>query len=434
MGHTAGKDVFRKLGAKIDGLPGRAPWSEELRAILKELYSVEEAELVIRMGVGLATLEEVARATGFAPDELRPRLEALADKGLVIDLLIEGDYYYQPSPMVIGIFEFTMMRTRGALRSKQWAELFSAYIDGGDVFWKANRGAVQVMRSLPHEKAVIPGEYTEVLDHEKAVAIVEQQDRWAVGICSCRHEKHHLGEKECDVSLESCTSFGHAADYLVRHGFARDVSKQEMLDRVQQSWESGLVMNADNVKHQPSFICHCCACCCHALHGISKHGFPGTLVTSNYIARTRWDECNGCGVCAKDCPIDAIAMTPSPERKFRKFGKPVIDEKICLGCGVCTRRCKSKSLKLTHREQRVLHPETTFERVILQCLERGTLQNQLFDDPRSKSQAFLRGVVGGFLRLPPVKKALMSNALRSRFLSGMKKGVSRQGKGWILEL
>jgi len=48
---------------------------------------------------------------------------------------------------------------------------------------------------------------------------------------------------------------------------------------------------------------------------------------------------------------------------------------------------------------------TTFERIILQCLERGTLQNQLFDNPASLTHAFARACLGGFLRLTPVKRA-----------------------------
>jgi hypothetical protein len=80
------------------------------------------------------------------------------------------------------------------------------------------------------------------------------------------------------------------------------------------------------------------------------------------------------------------------------------------------------------REKRVLHPETTFERIILQCLERGTLQNQIFDNPQSITQKFMRGFVGGFLRLFPVKAALMSDMLRSSFLSVMASGVQKQGK------
>jgi hypothetical protein len=79
-------------------------------------------------------------------------------------------------------------------------------------------------------------------------------------------------------------------------------------------------------------------------------------------------------------------------------------------------------MKLFKREQRVLHPEDTFERVILQCLERGTLQNLMYSSPQRMTHRFMRGLVGGFLKLSPVKRSLMSETLRSRFLSAMKKG------------
>ena len=82
----------------------------------------------------------------------------------------------------------------------------------------------------------------------------------------------------------------------------------------------------------------------------------------------------------------------------------------------------------------MIHPETTFERIILQCLERGTLQYQLFDDPGRLSHKAMRGIVGGFLRLTPVKKALMSDALRSRFLSAIAAGAARSGKGEVLTM
>jgi hypothetical protein len=91
-------------------------------------------------------------------------------------------------------------------------------------------------------------------------------------------------------------------------------------------------------------------------------------------------------------------------------------------------------MKLHKRAQRVLHPETTFERVILQCLERGTLQNQLFDNPARMTHAFARACLGGFLRLKPVKRALMGEVLRSRFLGALKNAAVRQGKGRFAEI
>ena len=90
-------------------------------------------------------------------------------------------------------------------------------------------------------------------------------------------------------------------------------------------------------------------------------------------------------------------------------------------------------MKLVKRDKRVIHPETTFERVILQSLERGTLQHQLFGNPEKITQKVIKGFVGGFLKLPPVKRALMSETLRSSFLDAMKKGAVKQNKSYLLE-
>ena len=95
---------------------------------------------------------------------------------------------------------------------------------------------------------------------------------------------------------------------------------------------------------------------------------------------------------------------------------------------MCALQCvKTQSLKLVKREKRVLHPENVFEKLILQCLEKGTLQNQLFDNPQSITHNVMRNIMGGFYRLPMVKKALMSDSLRSTFLKSMTIGVKLQG-------
>ncbi len=132
-------------------------------------------------------------------------------------------------------------------------------------------------------------------------------------------------------------------------------------------------------------------------------------MTSSYIAETDPDQCIECGTCAEMCPINAITM---PDE-----GGPEIDDTTCLGCGVCALNCSSESLKLKARKQKVFHPEDTFEKLMIQCLERGTLQNQLFPEPENLTHKFMRGFVGGFIKLSPVKKALLSDNLRSRFFT-----------------
>jgi Pyruvate/2-oxoacid:ferredoxin oxidoreductase delta subunit/predicted transcriptional regulator len=417
MGHLAGKELYRKLGKKIDNLTMRAPWNGTFYAILKELYSEEEAYVVVNMPYGLSKLDQIQKASKYERSKLQKILDDLASKGLVMDMWMQGEYYYTPSPMIIGIFEFTMMRTKGELRMKEWARLFHSYLQDDATFYRANfrhGEKISPLRALPHEGTIEASEYVEVLDYEKATAIAGQANKFCVGICSCRHEKLHVGEKKCDVPLDTCSSFGMAADFMINRGFGKEVSKSEILENLARSKEMGLVFCADNVKSDISFICHCCGCCCNALLGISKFGYPGMVVTSNFIARSDKDLCTECGTCAETCPIGAIQMVPE--------ASPKIDESICLGCGVCALKCPTGALKLVQRKQKVLHPEDTFERIILQCLERGTLQNLMFNNPQSKGHAFMRGFVGGFLKLPPIKKALMSDTLRSSFLGMMKKG------------
>ncbi|MDD5627772.1 MAG: 4Fe-4S dicluster domain-containing protein [Elusimicrobia bacterium] len=427
MGHFAAKDLYRRLGGKIDGMGCRVPFNQAFHSILKALYTEAEADLVVRMPYGLSDLARLEEAVRLPRPRLEELLEGLAAKGLVLDLWAADRYCYAPSPFVIGIFEFTMMRTRGALDTRAWARLFRDYMDDGS-FWAANFGRgekVSILRAVPREEALPADGSLEVLDYERASSFISRATRCAVGICACRHEKLHLGAKICAAPLETCTAFGFAADYLIRHGLAREVDQSEMRELFAASRELGLVLCADNVQRGISYVCHCCKCCCSALEGINRHGYANAVVTSGFVARSAGGACAGCGLCAKLCPVNAVRL---------EDGRARVDAESCLGCGVCVLKCARRALRLERRARRVIPPETIFEKVILQSLEKGTLQNQLFDDPRRLTHAFLRGFVGGFLRLGPAQRALASDALRSVFLKTLRAAARARGMGEALDL
>ncbi|MBN1472088.1 MAG: hypothetical protein JW925_09935, partial [Syntrophaceae bacterium] len=129
MGHLVGKEaLYRELGKKIDGLTVKAPWTETFYAILKELYTVEEADLIVRMPYRLSNLKRIQKITKIEENKLRKLLDGLCAKGLLMDIEVKGEYLYMVSPMVIGIFEFTMMRTGGNLNFKECAKLFHEYM------------------------------------------------------------------------------------------------------------------------------------------------------------------------------------------------------------------------------------------------------------------------------------------------------------------
>ncbi|MBU0970867.1 MAG: 4Fe-4S binding protein [Proteobacteria bacterium] len=439
MGHLGGKEVYKKLWKKLDNLPYRVNYTRTFHEILERLYTREEADVAVKMPYVLSPLDAVARATGYDPEPLKGILESMCGKGLVIDLWVQNQYHYLLSPLIVGIFEFTMMRTGKDADPSIMANLFETYMreDGYHGANYKDSGRFGPIRTFPHTSTLSPAEYTQILDYEKAEEMIRRSEKYAIGLCSCRHEKYHLGQKKCDVPLESCVSLSFGADFLIRRNLGREVTLSAMLEHMEMAKEKRLVISGDNVQNNVTFLCLCCGCCCNLLRGISVLGYPHTVVTSNYIADVDPDLCNSCGQCARICPISAIAMTAGGNHQAS--GKPrlvpTVDPDRCIGCGVCALECsKTRALKLTRRPNRVIHPETTFERIILQSLERGTLANQIFDTPQSLSGKMIKSFVGGFLRLEPVKQALAGDMLRSSFLSAMRAGVKQQGKEWLTKI
>lgn len=429
-------ELYQKLGEKIDNLYVRAPWNETWYSLLKELYTPEEADVVVKMPYTLSTIEQISRVTQIEKTRLQGILERLCAKGLIMDLWNEkrGHYFYMSYPIAIGIFEFTMMRSGKNLPMKKWARLFHEYFGSVHAANFSNHEQVSALRVIPIEESVEERDHTEFFDYEKATSLIEDAGKLAIGVCSCRNEKLHAEKKVCDTPLDTCSFLGIGAEYAIRNNFAREVTKPEMLDNLARSREYNLVFCAVNTRKNPMAICHCCKCCCNFLSGLNRYGYLNSVVTSTFISRIDNDLCTGCGKCVNACPVNAVELHPTNDPKNKKKKKARLRKELCVGCGVCTTRCATAAIKMIPRTNRVLHPESIFEVIILSSLERGTLQNQIFDNPQSVTQQYMRNFVGAFLRLPPVRKALVSDTFRSIFLRGAKLTAQLQGKGWMLDI
>jgi ferredoxin len=433
MGHLSGKHVYLSLQQRLDRMPIGAPLHKALIELLQVLYSEEECQVAAAMPLRLTTLERVANIAKMSPDRTRKILETLAWKGLVADIVRDGKpTLYYLNPTVVGFFEYTMMRVREDIDQKRAAELIWAYLreDPEHGFFRmVSAGDTFIARPLVNEEALTPEVYSEVLDWEKASQLIEEAEAWAESICHCRHVKLHLG-KRCDYPLEHCLSLNRGATYLVRHDLAKPIDRGRALEILAYARANGAVQMADNVRNQPGFICNCCKCCCELMEGLRTLPDGAKVVTSNYLATSNQLECTGCGKCAEACPVDAVDLVAAqPTEKVPKRKKmAAIDSDLCLGCGVCFTACKFDSVALEPIGQRVLAPETSVERMALQALERGTLQNLLFNDPSRLTHRTLGAIFKALLNLPPAKQLLARRQLKSRFVDALLARMKKKKK------
>jgi ferredoxin len=113
-----------------------------------------------------------------------------------------------------------------------------------------------------------------------------------------------------------------------------------------------------------------------------------------------------------------LVSANNPHKPRMKVAR--LNEEVCLGCGVCVRSCnKKKSLALESRPKRVLTPLNGTHRAVVMAIERGKLQNLIFDNQVLWSHRAMAGVLGVILKLPPVKQVLASQQLKSRYLESL---------------
>ena len=426
MGHIANHDrKYHLLQQRLDRNVTGAPESPAFMKILKLLFSPEEAELARRIPSQPTTLEVLSRKLDISADKLGDTLTEMAQRGLVVDLEHGGQRYFSLSPVVIGFFEFTFMRTRDDMPMAELARLFEEYFTQDDRFTRSVfQGQTQVGRRLVYEEALPEETHVEILDWERASQIIRTASTTGVSLCPCRHELSHLGEA-CDRPQLVCLSLNYAADSLIRNGMAKAITTEEAMRILEQCKEVGLAQTADNVQRKVTYICNCCGCCCGMVRAFKTFNIRNAIVSSNWIMEVDLSKCNGCGKCAEACPTDAIEIAEEREGgKRRRWA--VRDETLCLGCGVCYQACKFGGITMKPRPQRVLTPETIFDREVMMAIERGKLANLIFPKREKLSHRALGRVISILEKSPPFKATMAIKPLRSAFLSTLVKEARKQ--------
>ncbi len=415
--NTIKSNSYKDLARRLNKFPQGAPPTEFLFRILSVLFSEREAKLVSLLPIKPFTGKKAAGLWKMTQKDARVILNDLADRGILLDYEVNGVTSYSLPPPMAGFFEFSLMRYRNDIDQKALSELFYQYINVEEDFIRNLflDGETQLGRAFVNEDVLSNANAIHVLSYERASEVIKSATSIGIGVCYCRHKMEHMG-KNCNAPMEICMTFNRPAESLIKHKIARQVDAAEGLDLLQLARNKNLVQFGENVQEQVGFICNCCGCCCEALIAARKFGFLNPVSTTSFIPGIDEVACTGCGKCVNLCPVEALSLVSANDSLNPKKMKAKLDGNQCIGCGVCLKACKEDALSLMQRDERVITPVNSVHRVVLMAIERGKLQNLLFDNQVLYSHRAMAAVLGVILRLPLAKQALASDQFRSRYL------------------
>ncbi|WP_346929101.1 FAD-dependent oxidoreductase [Clostridium sp.] len=163
------------------------------------------------------------------------------------------------------------------------------------------------MRVIPIETA-IEGE-TRRASYEEISQYLNTNTIFSVADCSCRTAREAMGEGCGHLKEDMCIQLGDAAEYYIRTGRGRKITREEAFDIIRRAEENGLMHQIPNTdgSGKTHAICNCCGCSCLATRNAAMF-LHNDFVRSNYVSQIDKDKCVACGECAEVCPVNALKL------------------------------------------------------------------------------------------------------------------------------
>lgn len=309
--------LANKIGNKkhgtTKGLTASYTWDAPEYMIMEPVVTDEMAEVAMGMDFRVPkSVEEISKATGKDMETTKRCMYELADIGVCFVNNIDGVDKFWYDTWIPGVMEMMTNHPVNPYKYPQIARSFEAY---GRVRGAASAGKMRpgigLMRVIPIETAIDGN--SKAVSYEQIMHYLDQAEsrgeKFCVTNCSCRTAREIMGEGCGHLKEDMCIQMGHAAEYYIRTGRAREITKQEAIEIIKRAEDMGLMHQIPNVdgSGETHAICNCCGCGCFSLR-------TGTLfknvdmVRSNYVASVDKENCVACGQCAENCPMNAIQL------------------------------------------------------------------------------------------------------------------------------
>ncbi len=302
-------EFANKVSGKKMGSKGAITAADPRYYILEPVVSDEMAEVALVMEFRKKqSAAELAQKCG-KPVELVEKLAwELALAGVCFVNKIEGVDKYWYDTWVPGIMEMMVNNKENVKKFPQIGRAFEEY---GRVVGPMSVGkfpvGVGVMRVIPVEKA-IEGE-TRKASYEEISKYLDEATVFTVSDCSCRTSREVMGEGCGHLKEDMCIQLDHAAEYYIRTGRGREITREEAYEIIKRAEDNGLMHQIPNFDGtgKTHAICNCCGCSCFAMR-IAQMYSNADMVRSNYVAHVDAEKCVACGECVENCPTNAARL------------------------------------------------------------------------------------------------------------------------------
>ena len=302
-------ELANKIGAGITGgIIKVKPTDPEYR-LLEAVTSDEEAEIALHLEIRKPkTTKEVAKLCGKSEAEVEKVLYKMAVDGSIKVETANGVNVYCLELYVPGIMEYMVDNKENVKKYPVIAEAFEEYTRKLGALMAGNIPiGMGVMRVIPVQSAIDAD--TRKATYEEIEYLLNKHEIFAVTDCACRESMRIIGEGCGHTVEEICLRLGSAAEYYIRTGKGREVTREEAKEICLKAEKEGLMHQIPNLSGPGNAlaICNCCGCSCFGLRNANLYRNPDWS-RSNYVSYVDKDKCVACGECVENCPSNALTL------------------------------------------------------------------------------------------------------------------------------
>ena len=268
------------------------------------------------------TLDEIAKRTGATTPDEKLHLEDVLEEMCYIGICEfnrenpDGKKRYEIKTFVPGMAEMLNEHAEWYEDHPEIAEWFdlSTYLPFkgfgpmGLTQMIPDGGAGTGMHVIPVEKAI--EHENRSVDRDHLSYWIDKYDKFSVGPCTCRQERHERGEGYTDDPNHWCIGVGDFADYCVQTKKpGHYIDKEEVYRILDEAEKLGYVHQVTNIDGENKIfaICNCQPRVCNGIRTSQLFNTP-SMSASAYRAHVDPNNCVACGRCVEYCPVGAVRL------------------------------------------------------------------------------------------------------------------------------